>query len=579
MHCLSIHKSFKSLEIARKISSFVAGLALLHAAPATYAQTPDEIYSQMSVQQKVGQVFIWTYSGSMFTSIMRRWLERFQPGALIVFGRNIKSPVQIARYNADLQALAGLKLKAPFFLMIDQEGGIVTRLRTSVPLPSALALGRMGDAKFIEGFGKASASVLRDVGFNVNLAPVLDISNPNRDSFIGNRAFGEDPEDVATLAVAYARGVSDGGMLPTAKHFPGHGGVKQDSHQTTPRKLATYAELADKDIVPFEEYSQSGFPKAVMMAHLSLPNVDVSGVPATYSSVLIGDYLRRKLKYDGLVITDDLEMSGASLEKDIGERAIKAFLAGNDMLMLAGAPINQHHAFNAMLAAVNSGRISEARLKESVLRILNYKKDLKLGPFQYDETKTQTAIAAVEKLSREVLSKNFRQSVKGKTAKWPELSPDTQALVLSSDKRFFDGFAAQFKGKALFYHLTPQSLYDAPRVLARPRFRFAVYYASGTRTARWLAHLPNELRAKIIVVNSNHAAEVENQDSFMSVLNVNSHCPECGLELAQALAAPDLRLPASEDEPPLENVLDPVDDEPAAEGPPKTENQNLTPEQ
>lgn len=500
----------------------------------------------MTLKQKVGQVFIWTYPGTDFTPWMERWLAEYQPGALIVFRRNIQSPGQIARVNQKVQALAAKKMLAPLFLMIDQEGGTVTRLRTTVPLPSALALGRMEDTAFIQRFAKAKADALFTLGFNVNLAPVLDISNPNKDSFIGNRAFGENPESVSEIARAYAQGIHEGGVVPTAKHYPGHGGLAQDSHRTTPQKLSTYEELADKDLLPFEAFAEAEFPRAMMMAHLALPTIDSTGLPTTYSKVLIQDYLRGKLKYDGLVITDDLEMSGASFDSDIGERAIRAFLAGNDMLMLAGSPGHQKRAFEALYAAVKNGQIDEARLKESVLRILNYKKEMKLGPFEFEQKKARLAITALDALSREVLKKNFRQSLAGKTAAWPEVTSETRALVLSSEKQFFSGFQSAFPGRSKFFHLTPQSLAHAANEIKKDTHSIVIFYASGTQTAHWLARLDPKSREKTIVVNTNHAGDVGSQDSFMSVLNINTRDPGAGFELGQALSSPDARVPASD---------------------------------
>jgi beta-N-acetylhexosaminidase len=497
----------------------------------------------MTTKEKVGQVFIWTFSGTSMTPAYSAWLEKYQPGALIAFGRNIKSPAQIAKLNSDLERLSLHKMKAPLFLMVDQEGGTVTRLHTRVPLPSALALGKMADGQFIHKFAMACAQVLRGVGFNFDLAPVLDISNPNRDSFIGNRAFGEDPDTVAEVAVSYAQGVADAGMIPTAKHFPGHGGVVQDSHHMTPSKSANYEELSDKDLVPFEEYAQAEFPKALMMAHLALPNIDPSGVPSTYSKIMIHDYLRGNLQYDGLVITDDLEMSGASIDQDIGERAVKAFLAGNDLLMIAGSNAHQKRAWNAVLAAVESGRISKARLKDSISRILNYKQLLKLGHFAYNAKQNIAAIDVLDDLSREVLKKNFRLSLQGKTAHWPQVHSSTKALVLSSDKHFYDTFNPAFRGHANFYHLTPASLAHVERELNK-NYDLIVYYASGAQTARWLAHIPKELRAHIIVVNANHPGEVPEQESFMSVLNINSLNVDCGFSLGEALSGPEFRQPA-----------------------------------
>ena len=511
----------------------------------------------MTIEQKVGQVFIWTYAGTALNPRTLAWLEKYQPGALIVFSRNIQSPMQIAKFNFEMQRQALVKRRVPYFLMIDQEGGTVTRLKTAVPLPSALALGKMEDKKFIQNFGKATAEVLHSLGFNVNLAPVLDITNPDRDSFIGNRAFGEDPDTVAEIVSAYAQGINEGGLIPTAKHFPGHGGVMQDSHQTMPKKLSTYAELADRDLVPFADYAQEDYPRAVMMAHLSLPNIDPTGVPATYSHILIQDYLRAKLEYTGLVITDDLEMSGASIEKDVGERAIKAFLAGNDMLMLAGSPAHQKRAFTAVLDAVRSGRISAGRLKESVSRILNYKNEMKVAAFAFDDKKTREAVVRLETLSREVLKKNFQLALESKNSaegkETSTLNPGSEVLVLSADKRFFESFRGAYQGPAKFFALTPQTLPRIASELAKPQFEVAIFYATGMQTARWLSRLSPELKSKMIIINANHPGEIEAQPSFLGVYNINSLNPESGASLADRLGSneparnpADGRTPATE---------------------------------
>lgn len=507
----------------------------------------------MSLEQRIGQVFIWTYPGQSLNSQGESWLEKYQPGALIVFGRNIKSPEQIAKFNSDLQKFAARKMKAPFFLMIDQEGGTVTRLRTQVPLPSALALGKMDDTKFTQGFGKALAIVLRTLGFNVNLAPVLDISAPSKDSFIGNRTFGEDPAQVSERAGAYAEGLNEGGVMPTAKHFPGHGGVVQDSHQTTPKKLATYEELADKDLVPFEEFAQAEYPRAMMMAHMALPNIDPSGVPSTYSKILIQDYLRGKLKYDGLVITDDLEMAGAASDNDFGEHAVRAFLAGNDMLMLAGVGAHQKQAFQKFIAATKSGRIPESRLRESVERILTYKAKLGVAPFAFSDKNSKASIAALEALSKQVLQKNVHLALENRTAPWPEIKPETRALVLGSEKRFFQSFQKNFRGQASFFQLTPASLERAGKEIDKGAYDLLIYYASGVATARWLVHLKPDQRAKMVVINANHDAEVEGQGAFLSVLNISTHYPDCGADLSESLNNPEVRAPAQSKEPGLSN--------------------------
>lgn len=548
MHGSSLQQSWRALESVLKISSFVAGVFFLAFGLCAHADdsAPDaaEIFAKMTPQQRVGQVFIWTYPGLSLNSQGEAWLEKFQPGALIVFGRNIKTPDQIAKFNSDLQKFAARKMKAPFFLMIDQEGGTVTRLRTQVPLPSALALGKMTDSKFTQAFGKALGTMLKSLGFNVNLAPVLDISPPTKDTFIGNRTFGEDPATVSERAGAYAMGLHEGGVMPTAKHFPGHGGVAQDSHQTLPKKLATYEELAEKDLVPFQSFAKAQYPRAMMMAHMALPNIDPTGVPSTYSKVVIQDNLRDRMGYGGLVITDDLEMAGASSDDDRGEHAIRAFLAGNDMIMLAGVGAHQKQAFTKFLAAVKSGRISEARLRESVERVLEYKIKMGIAPFKFSDKDAKTSIAALEALSKQVLQKNFRMALENRSVPWPEITPETRVLVLGSERRFFQSFQKNFRGKAKFFQLTPATLEKAGKEIEKTPCDLIVYYASGVQTARWLVNLKPEQRAKMVVVNANNDAEVDGQGAFLTVLNISTHCPDCGSDLGDSMNNPEVRAPA-----------------------------------
>jgi beta-N-acetylhexosaminidase len=323
--------------------------------------------------------------------------------------------------------------------------------------------------------------------------------------------------------------------MPVAKHFPGHGGITQDSHFTTPKKMSTYEELATHDLVPFAVFAKQDFAKAIMTAHVALPNIDPSGLPATYSQVIIRDYLRGKLRYDGLIMTDDLEMNGASGD-DIGERAVKAFLAGNDMLMLAGSPADQAKAFRAMVAAVKDGRIGIDRLNQSVNRIFAAKKSLKIDHYRFDPPAARLAIRKQEAYSSQILRENF--TIAAARASLPEIP--RSVLVLSSDRRFYKGFKKGFKGKSGFFRLGPKSLNAASEAIADPKYEYAVFYASGAKTARWLKKLSPEVRRKTIVINANHAGEVARQSTFQSVLNINSQSPKSGEWLGKVLETPSI---------------------------------------
>ncbi len=552
MHGLSIPKLRITLERCLQISSFVAFALLLALGPLTHAQTKSPIEA-MTIEQKVGQLMIWTFSGTQWTKQTEDILSKYQLGALIAFSRNIKSSKQIALFNSQVQNFAHKKLKAPLLLMIDQEGGTVTRVRVGTPIPSALALGRMQNAAFTESYARINADLLATLGFNVNLAPVMDISNPDTDSFMANRVFGDNPEQVTESSMAVARGINAAGMLPAAKHFPGHGGMVKDSHRSMPKKLATIEELEQRDLLPFLEYIKAGFPRAIMMAHLSLPNIDSSGVPATYSRLVIQDLLRGKYGYTGLIITDDLEMNGASVSPDLGERAVRAFLAGNDMLMLAGPPKNQRIAFESMVAAVKTGRIPKERLNESVARILEIKGQIKPMKLKFEEQKSHEIKTKIEAMSREVMKKNFSDAVDGKTSQLPQFNKSGHVTVFASDARFARHFRDKFPGRTKFIRLTPESLANVSAEISDERIGAAIFYASGAKTAKWINSLGEDLRAKTLVINCNNAGKLQNQKGFMSVLNINSPSPESGEWLAEALSPPaELRVPAANAPPPSE---------------------------
>jgi len=352
--------------------------------------------------------------------------------------------------------------------------------------------------------------------------------------------------------------MSAAGIVPTGKHFPGHGGTITDSHQAVPRKESTVDELDGRDFIPFKKFSEPTYPRFVMMAHLALPNVDPQGIPATYSPVIIKEHLRDKLGFKGVIITDDLEMMGAAISPDIGERAVRAFLAGNDMLMLAGSPRNQRLAFKAMIQAVNDGRISRDRLNESVVRILEAKSQLKLSPAKIDERKAMVAARKLEVLARDVMQKNFKTAMEHHK-EWPEVKPDTRAVVFSSTRGFYMNFEKFFKGKSKLFPLTPNTIDSVADELASEKVQLAIFYASGNKTARWLSSLTPALKAKVIVVNCNHSGEVDDQESFLSVLNLNSHSPESGMWLAQELNKPPVKM----EEPPVEEPAPSTPEEPA----------------
>jgi len=510
----------------------------------TNAESKIPALEELTLEQKVGQLMIWSFSGRELSPSVRHAVTQFQPGALVLFRRNIKSSRQILKLNQDLQNAALRSNKLPLFLMVDQEGGVVTRVRIPTPIPSALALGKTEDSAFIESFARAQADLLRALGFNVNLAPVLDVSDPTKDSFIGSRTFGKEPSRVAELGVAYARGMNAGGVIPTAKHFPGHGGLSGDSHRELPLKTALLEELKLRDFIPFASFAREDYPRFIMMAHIAIPALEDEKTPATYSKALIEGQLRGELNYQGLVITDDLEMHGASIHSSIGERAVRAFLAGNDMIMLTGQPKNQQAAFQALLDAARSGRISSERLDASLTRILHAKSVMSAPPTSY--RKVASLIRRLEVLSREVMQKNFKSAFHNTMIRFPALDDAKVVTVFASSPRFHRLFRDAFLGKTRSYSLSPKSLSGALPLLKNAQL--GVFYVSGTTTAKFLNQLSPDLRKKLIVINSIQPGIVKNPQDYISVLNMNSSSPESGQWLAESLNTEGLRTPGTTDD-------------------------------
>jgi beta-N-acetylhexosaminidase len=256
-----------------------------------------------------------------------------QLGGVILFTRNYESPGQLAALARDIHALRD----PPLLIAVDQEGGRVQRFRSGfTALPAVSRLGAEFDRspararRLAETTGWLMAAELRSAGVDFSFAPVLDLDK-GVSAVIGDRAFHRDAQVVADLGVHYARGMRRAGMAATAKHFPGHGSVREDSHHELPRDPRRYPELIDDDLLPFERMSGEGI-EAMMAAHLVFPEIDA--LPVGFSPFWLRTVLRARLGFQGVIFSDDLLMEGASLAGDVGRRAVAALEAGCDMVLV-----------------------------------------------------------------------------------------------------------------------------------------------------------------------------------------------------------------------------------------------------
>ena len=339
---------------------------------------------EMSLREKVGRLFI-VRPESLEPAIrydsdaelpqhrlqavsdgMRRRAERYPAGGILLYGHNIADPVQLRRFTRELRALPGSPL-----LCIDEEGGRVSRIAGNpafgVPrFESAACIAAGGDAQAAYDAAFAIGSSLKDYGFDIDFAPVADVNTNPQNIIIGARAFSDDPQRAAPLVAAFVRGLSDAGVAGCIKHFPGHGDTLSDTHFGHAFSNKSWEQMRDCELIPFRAGIDAGAP-LVMAAHIAAPAVTGDDLPASLSPFLLTEKLRGELGYDGLIITDALEMGAVSQRFGSGEAAVRAFLAGADLLL---CPQDYCSAFDAVLDAVRSGRISEAMLEVSLSRII-----------------------------------------------------------------------------------------------------------------------------------------------------------------------------------------------------------------
>jgi beta-N-acetylhexosaminidase len=284
-------------------------------------------------------------------------------GGVIHFARNVGTPGEVLELNRTIKSLAA----RPLVLAIDQEGGQVARLRNGfTELPPMRAVGAAGDATLARELGRLIARELRAVGFDMNYAPVLDIDTNPQNPIIAARSFGRTPELVTEMGLALAAGLEDAGVAACGKHFPGHGDTSQDSHLELPTLPHAMDRLERIELAPFKAAAKAGIA-SFMTAHVIFPAVD-NEHPATMSRAVLTGILREKLGYDGLVVTDDVEMKAIADNYGVEEAVLLGLEAGVDHFLCCHTAALAHRAIDAVVRAVEAGKLSRERLDSATRR-------------------------------------------------------------------------------------------------------------------------------------------------------------------------------------------------------------------
>lgn len=360
------------------------------------AETIREQMSNMTLEQKVAQLFVVRPEdllgvGALSTSVadgdvagdmgsqalteltdsLKEALEAIPVGGVAYFAQNLIDADQTREMLAQTDDAVTQACGIPPLLCVDEEGGLVARISSNEafgvePVDEAAALGAADDAQAAEDTARRIATYLKDLGFNTDFAPVADLAGEDSDNVSISRSFGDDPQKVGKMVAAEVEGFEQEDMICTLKHFPGLGSAAGNTHVETVVTEKSAEEIMSEDAIPFEAGIEAGAPM-VMISHLTAPNADELGIPSTTSSIIIMNLLRRDLGFEGVVITDALNMGAITNVYDSGRAAIDCIMAGCDMLLM---PQDLQTAYDAVLETVKSGVISADRLNESVARIL-----------------------------------------------------------------------------------------------------------------------------------------------------------------------------------------------------------------
>ena len=324
------------------------------------------------IRRDIGQLLIGSVPATTVPAELRSLGREFQLGGVILFARNIEAPEQVAELSHDLRSLA---TGVPLWVSVDQEGGRVARLRAPfTEWPPMTVLGRSGDAGLASRFSAALAEELKAVGITLDYAPVLDIHTNPKNPVIGDRALADDAAMVGTLGAAIIRGLQDNGVAACGKHFPGHGDTSVDSHDELPIVEHPPDRIRRVECVPFREAIRAGVA-FIMTAHLLVPSLD-EDKPATLSPRIVRDLLRGELGYDGVILTDDLEMEALARTYAVPDAAVQAIAAGCDGVLVCRARATdrskdievQASVLEALVHAVEDGSIPYKRVEDALSR-------------------------------------------------------------------------------------------------------------------------------------------------------------------------------------------------------------------
>lgn len=499
----------------------------------------NKIIDSLTLEEKVGQLFIGSYSGTTLTSDAINAIEKYKLGNFIYMGYNTPSGVVAGNFTIELQNKFVSTLKIPGFICIDQEGGRVTRLfNGGTRFMSNMSVAATGNPENAYLIGEAVGEELKTYGINFDLAPVLDVNNNPNNPVINNRSYSDNSVTVSMFGSKMIEGLMSSDVMSCAKHFPGHGNTSTDSHTGLPKITTGIDDLYSIELAPFINAIYAGID-SIMTTHIIFSSIDKE-YPATLSKSVLTDLLRNELGFNGIIVTDGMEMAAIADNYGVGQAAVLAVKAGADMLAYTTIA-NPIIGINAILASVKNGEITEERINDSVRRILL--KKLKYDLFNnylpkdnfeiYDTTKNSQLNLEIAKQGVTVHLGDFAGLDKNKST----IIFSTNASLslengLSSDNNSFGYVASNYlklQGftKCDYVNITSLTSADiASKVALSQKYEqiiIAVDDAKGTK--RSLVNQIAAVRNDIIVIALNLPYDINNYTNVNNYICIYDHTP------------------------------------------------------
>lgn len=384
--------------------------------------------NKLSLEEKIGQMIVFGFDALELNDHAIDLITKYKVGNVILFARNVKTPEQVFKLNHDLQKLALKTLGVPLLITIDQEGGMVTRIKSGGTFfPGAMTISASDQIENSYLSGRLMGKELKALGINMNLAPTLDVNNNPFNPVIGVRSYSDNPNRVAEYGLEFIKGLQES-VIATAKHFPGHGDTKVDSHLALPEIDKSLDELMEMEIIPFKHAVENGL-EAVMTTHINFPQITKEGRPATLSKIALTGLLREKLGFEGLIITDCMQMKAIQKHYTTPLGTLMAINAGANLICISHSYELQTESVKRLKQAYEENELTLETINDRVSKILEYKE--KYASFKETETFEDIKETVLSKANKEfaysVVKDAFTKVV------GDDISLDKKTLLIASN--------------------------------------------------------------------------------------------------------------------------------------------------